>query len=147
MDTRIYVFGKINGRWGFIAHTGTDVGQGDVVHIPIETWTTDAGEHKLCRVGYSKQRAADWTMRAARGDVSMMEGPDLFVVTHGKQVVLSVWKPQVDGIEISYESLAPLVDEDDDCLERAKAMIKADGVVAVELDANRAPYKQWKISV
>ena len=100
-DTRIYVFGKINGRWGFIAHTGTDVGTSDVVHIPIETWTTDAGEHQLCRVGYSKQRAADWTLRAARGDVGMMEGPDLFVVTHDKQVVLSVWKPQVDGIEIS----------------------------------------------
>jgi len=147
MDNRVYSLSKNNGRWVFMAHTGTDISTSDVVFIPIETWTTAAGEHQLCRVGYSKQRATRWTLRAALGDIGAMEGPDLFVVTRDKQIVLGVWKPPIDGVEIWQESLARHVGEDDDCLEQAKAMIRADGVVAVELDANRAPFKQWKISV
>lgn len=101
-DPRIYVFVHFSssGSYGFIALRDSTVNATDGVElIPLETWND---KYVICRVAYTKQKAAEKT-----ASYGMMDGPDLYSVfdsttTVNSQALITVWKPRlIEGIEFA----------------------------------------------
>lgn len=148
MDRRVYVFDLINNGWGFIALKDTQI-QADVVHIPIESWTTETKSFMLCRVGYSQQRAA----QLINGSSGAMHGPDLFVVTESKRVIASLWKPHVQhflelAMHCQPQQKIALISESEDVLQILKEQVSAEiGLITIDHMPSSAMLKDWRITV
>lgn len=93
-----YFFVKTQTKWCFIAENA----EYKTNAIPLEKWVSGDASYTLCRVCYTKEKAADLCKRSMESQIGMMEGPDLYIVVDEKcETVVTIWKPKLDVLEIS----------------------------------------------